>query len=271
MDLSYHLRRSVDPLQSPIVKKGCAVGNFGFNTTRWSLVISAGEGEGPKNEEALAELCTHYWYPIYAFARRRGYNVHDSQDLTQSFFQHLFEQNALNRATPVRGRFRTFLLASFQNHISHSQEKDRAVKRGGGRQLLSFDAEAAEDRYWHEPADFLTAERIFEARWAMTVLAKAMRRLGEEYALQGKIATFEALKSFWDPVHAKTQPSYEQASDALRVSVGAVKMLIHRLRKRYAALLREEVGCTLSDPAQVDEELRALCEALIASEGRLDP
>jgi len=255
----------------PIVKEGCAARSVGFHTTRWSLVISAGNGAGAKNQEALAELCKHYWYPLYAFARRSGYNAHDSQDLTQSFFQHLFEQNALNRAAPARGRFRTFLLASFHNHISHSREKARAVKRGGGHQLLSLNTEAAEDRYRQEPADYLTAETIFEARWAITVLAKAMRSLEEEYAAQGKIATFEALKCFLDPIHVKTTPSYERASDALRVGLGAVKTLIHRLRKRYAALLREEVRRTLSDPTEIDEELRALCEALIASEGRLDP
>jgi len=255
----------------PIVKEGCAARSVGFHTTRWSLVISAGNGAGAKNQEALAELCKHYWYPLYAFARRSGYNAHDSQDLTQSFFQHLFEQNALNRATPARGRFRTFLLASFHNHISHSREKARAVKRGGGHQPLSLNTEAAEDRYRQEPADYLTAEKIFEARWAITVLAKAMRSLEEEYAAQGKIATFEALKCFLDPIHVKTTPSYERASDALRVGLGAVKTLIHRLRKRYAALLREEVRRTLSDPTEIDEELRALCEALIASEGRLDP
>jgi len=255
----------------PIVKEGCAARSVGFHTTRWSLVISAGNGAGAKNQEALAELCKHYWYPLYAFARRSGYNAHDSQDLTQSFFQHLFEQNALNRATPARGRFRTFLLASFHNHISHSREKARAVKRGGGHQPLSLNTEAAEDRYRQEPADYLTAEKIFEARWAITVLAKAMRSLEEEYAAQGKIATFEALKCFLDPIHVKTTPSYERASDALRVGLGAVKTLIHRLRKRYAALLREEVRRTLADPTEIDEELRALCEALIASEGRLDP
>lgn len=253
------------------MKKGGAVESGEFHTTRWSVVVSAADSTSSQNQEALAQLCTRYWYPIYAYARRRGFDAHDSQDLTQSFFQHLLEQNALNRATPARGRFRTFLLASFQNHISHAQEKARAVKRGGGFQLVSLDAEAAEDRYRREPADYLTAEKIFDARWAMNVLAKAMRRLGEEYALQSKTVTFKALKSFLDPVNAETSPSYEQASDVLRVSLGAVKTLIHRLRKRYIVLLREEVGCTVSDPAEIDEELRGLCEALIFSEGRLDP
>jgi RNA polymerase sigma factor (sigma-70 family) len=253
------------------VKEGYAAKGFDFNTTRWSVIVSAGDRTNPKNEEALAHLCTRYWYPIYAYARRKGYDAHDSQDLTQSFFQHLLEQNAWNQATPARGRFRTFLLASFQNHISHAREKARAVKRGGGYQHLSLDAETAEDRYGHEPADYLTAEKIFDARWAMDVLAEAVRRLGEECTSVGKTAVFGALKSFLDPVNAKTTPSYEQASDALQISLGAVKTLIHRLRKRYIALFREEVGRTVSDPADIDEELRALCEALIASEGRLDP
>jgi RNA polymerase sigma factor (sigma-70 family) len=254
-----------------IVKKGGAAAGVGFHTTRWSVIVSAANRASPKNQEALAQLCTHYWYPIYAFARRSGYNAHDAQDLTQSFFQQLLGRGALSRATPARGRFRTFLLASFQNHLSHLRERARAAKRGGGHQDLSLDAEAAEHRYAHEPTDYLTPEQIFEARWAMHVLAEAIRRLDQEYASQGKTTTFKALKSFLDPINAKTPPSYEQASDALQVSLGAVKTLIHRLRKRYIALLREEVGCTVSDPAEIDEELHALCEALIVSEGRLDP
>jgi hypothetical protein len=134
-----------------------------------------------------------------------------------------------------------------------------------------LDAETAEERYGHEPADCLTAAKIFEARWAMDVLTETMRRLGEEYASLGKPAVFEALKFFLDPINAKTPPTYEQASEALQISLGAVKTLIHRLRKRFIALLREGVGRTVSDPAEIDEELRALCAALIASEGRLDP
>ena len=235
------------------------------------MIFSAGESGTPSNEAALAELCRQYWYPIYAFARRSGYDAHDSQDVTQSFFQHLVEQNALKMATPVRGRFRTFLLASFQNHLSHVRERARALKRGGGHQLLSLDGEAADDHCWREPADHLTAEKIFDARWAMTVLAETKIRLSQEYASQAKSAIFEALKSFLDPFGGKTSPSYEQASSALRVNVGAVKTLIHRLRKRYITLLREEVGSTVSDPADIEDELRALYDALIASEGRLDP
>jgi len=253
------------------VKQGYLAKGVGFHTTRWSVIVSAADRANPRSEEALAQLCTHYWYPIYAFARHTGYGPYDSQDLTQSFFQYLLEQNALNRATPAGGKFRTFLLASFQNHISHAREKARAVKRGGGQQHLYLDAETAEERYGHEPADCLTAAKIFEARWAMDVLTETMRRLGEEYASLGKPAVFEALKSFLDPINAETPPSYEQASEALQISLGAVKTLIHRLRKRFITLLREGAGRTVSDPAEIDEELRALCAALIASEGRLDP
>ena len=137
--------------------------------------------------------------------------------------------------------------------------------------MLSLDGEAADDHYWREPADHLTAEKIFDARWAMTVLAETKIRLSQEYACQAKSAIFEALKSFLDPLSGKTSPSYEQASSALRVNVGAVKTLIHRLRKRYITLLREEVGRTVLDPADIEDELRALCDALIASEGRFDP
>jgi RNA polymerase sigma-70 factor (ECF subfamily) len=182
-----------------LVKKGHGSRALDFHTTRWSIIASAARRASPRNQEALTELCNRYWYPIYAFARRRGYDAYDSQDLTQSFFQHLLGQNALNRATPARGRFRTFLLASFQNHISHFRERARAIKRGGGDRPLSLDVEAAEGRYWHEPADYLTAEKIFEARWAMTVLLEAMRRLGAEYASQGKAPTFETLNRFWTP------------------------------------------------------------------------
>ena len=254
-----------------IVKRGGATKSREFHTTRWSTIAAAAERASPKNQEALAELCRQYWYPIYAFARRSGHDAHDSQDLTQSFFEYLLERNTLNQASPAKGRFRTFLLACFQNHLSHFQERARAVKRGGGFQILSLDGETAENRYWQEPADDLTAEKIFEARWAMTVLAEAMSRLSAEYASQGKTATFEALKSFLDPINTKTPQSYEQTSDGLGVSVGAVKTLIHRLRKRYTVLLREEVARTVLDSADIDEELRTLCDALIASEGRLDP
>jgi len=191
--------------------------------------------------------------------------------LTQGFFLHLLEQRALAAVDRLKGKFRSFLLASFQNHLSDQFDRARRLKRGGNRQFVELDAQEAEERYGSEPVEFLTPEKIFDARWAMTVLEEASTQLHQEYAAQGKTSTFEALKVFLDPVNSGAPPSYEEVANRLQVGTGAVKTLIHRLRKRYTSLLREEVGRTVSDPAEIDEEIHALCEALIASEGRLSP
>jgi RNA polymerase sigma-70 factor (ECF subfamily) len=222
---------------------------------------------------ALAELCRLYWYPLYVFARRRGHSPEDAQDLTQGFFLHLLEHRALARVDRLKGKFRSFLLASFQNYLSIEAHRARSLKRGGNREFvtLTLDLERAESRYLLEPADALTAEKIFDARWAMTLLGRAMTLLGEEYAAQDKTSTFEMLNAFLDLSNRKAPPPYEQAADALQVSVGSVKTLIHRLRKRFASILREEVARTVSDPVEVDGEIHALCDALIAAEGRLVP
>ena len=163
------------------------------------------------------------------------------------------------------------MLASFQNHLSDQFDRARRLKRGGDKEFVELDAEEAEERYRLEPIECLTAEKIFDARWATTVLGEALKRLRQEYATAGKTSTFEALKAFLDPSNSIIPPSYDEVANRLRVSTGAVKTLIHRLRKRYTALLREEVGRTVSDPAEIDDEIHALCEALIASEGRLGP
>ena len=173
--------------------------------------------------------------------------------------------------TGSKGKFRSFLLASFQNHLSDAVDRARRLKRGGGKEFVHLDAEEAEERYRREPVEFLTAEKIFDARWAMTVLGEALKQLRQEYATAGKTSTFEALKVFLDPNNSVAPPSYEEVANRLELSIGGVKTLIHRLRKRYTALLREEVGRTVSDPAEIDEEIHALCDALVASEGRLGP
>ena len=163
------------------------------------------------------------------------------------------------------------MLASFQNHLSDAGDHARRLKRGGDKEFVYLDAEDAEKRYRLEPIDFLTAEKIFDARWAMTVLGEALKKLSQEYAVGEKTSTFEALKVFLDTNNNRTPPSYDEVASRLQITTGAVKTHIHRLRKRYTALLREEVGRTVSDPAEIDEEIHALCEALIATEGRLDP
>jgi RNA polymerase sigma-70 factor (ECF subfamily) len=205
------------------------------------------------------------------FARRRGHSPDDAQDLTQGFFLHLLKHRALTGVDPLKGKFRSFLLASFQNHLSDAGDRARRLKRGGDKQFVELDAEEAEKRYRLEPAEFLTAEKIFDARWAMTVLGEALKRLREEYISSGKASLFEALKVFLEPGNIMVPPSYDDMANRLQVTTTAIKTLIHRLRKRYTALLRQEVGRTVSDPAEIDGEIHALCEALIATEGRLDP
>jgi RNA polymerase sigma factor (sigma-70 family) len=248
-----------------------AEGAASFHTTRWTIVMRAAQSQAPGGPSALAQLCRTYWYPLYIFARRRGYAPDDAQDLTQSFFLHLLEHRALAGVDRLKGKFRSFLLASFQNHLSDQADHARRIKRGGGKEFVQLDTEEAEQRYRLEPAESLTPENIFDARWAMTVLGEALKLLRQEYIAENRASMFEALNAFLDPYNSTTLPTYDEVANRLQVTVGAVKTLIHRLRKRYTALLRQEVGRTVSDPAEIDEEIHALCEALIATRGRLGP
>jgi RNA polymerase sigma factor (sigma-70 family) len=246
-------------------------GAASFHTTRWTIVMRAAQNQTQGGHSALTELCRLYWYPLYMFARRRGHSPDDAQDLTQGVFLHLLQQQALVGVDRLKGKFRSFLLASFQNHLSDAADRSRRLKRGGDKEFLHLDAADAEERYGLEPVELLTPEKMFDARWAMTLLSEALNRLRLEYENEGKASTFEALKVFLDPSNSTAPPSYDEVANRLQVSTGGVKTLIHRLRKRYTALLREEVGRTVSDPAEIDDEIHALCEALIASEGRLSP
>jgi DNA-directed RNA polymerase specialized sigma24 family protein len=233
--------------------------------------MTAAQSQVEGGPAALAELCRLYWYPLYVFARRGGHSPDDAQDLTQGFFLHLLEHRALARVDRLKGKFRSFLIASFKNYLSVEAHRARCLKRGGNCEFVVLDLESAESRYLLEPADALSAEKIFDARWAMILLGRAMTLLREEYAAEGRTSTFEMLEAFLDLGDGKAPPPYEQAADALQVSVGSVKTLIHRLRKRFASILREEVGRTVSDPAEVAGEIHALCDALIAAKGRVSP
>jgi RNA polymerase sigma factor (sigma-70 family) len=206
---------------------------------------------------------------LYAFARRRGHPPHDAQDLTQGFFLHLLEHRALKRADPSKGKFRSFLLASFRNFLADEVDRTRSLKRGGNLEFVVLEADDAENRYRLEPADHLTAEKIFDARWAMTLLTRAVERLREQCAACGETLRFEVLSAFVGVAVGKAPPSYEEVAKTLGVSNGAAKTSIHRFRKQYAALLREEIGRTVSDPAEIDEEIHALCDALVVAGGRL--
>jgi RNA polymerase sigma factor (sigma-70 family) len=242
-----------------------------FHTTRWTLVMVSAQNQGLAGRTALAELCQIYWYPLYAFARRRGLSPEDSEDLTQGFFLHLLEHRALTHVDRLKGKFRSFLRASFQNYISVENHRALCLKRGGAVRFVTLDREDAENRYRLELADDLSPEKIFDARWAMTLLDHAMTQLSDDYRSIGKGTVFETLKEFVGIGETKATSSYEDVAKALNVGVGTVKTWIHRLRSRYIDLVREEVARTVSDPAEVSNELHALCDALIAAEGKIVP
>jgi RNA polymerase sigma factor (sigma-70 family) len=233
------------------------------------VVLLSAQSQAPGSQEALAELCRLYWYPLYGFVRRHGHDSEEARDLTQGFFLHLLERKALTRVDPQKGKFRSFLLASLQKYLSTEAVKGRRFKRGGQIEFISFDVQGAEDCYQLESGNTLTPEKIFDARWAMALLGQAMSRLREDYATQGKASTFETLKVFLDIANRKEPPPYEKVAEVLQIRVGNVKALIHRLRKQYTFLVREEIARTVSDAADIDGEVHALCEALIAAEGHI--
>jgi hypothetical protein len=240
-----------------------------FRTTRWSVVLLSAQSQVSGSQEALAAICRIYGYPIYAFVWRHGSNRDGAQDLTQGFFLHLLDHKSLRLVSPLKGKLRSFLIASRRNYPSDEADSSGCLKRGGNLEFVPLDTRFSEDRYRPVPVDFLTAEKIFDARWAMTLLDEVMIRLREEYAARGRKCTFETLKPFLDPINSDAALSCDQVANELQAGVGSVKTLIHRLRKRYAFLLREEVARTLCDPGEIDEEIHSLCEALIAAEGQL--
>ncbi len=231
-----------------------------FATTRWTLIAAARDGAAPEARQALAELCRLYWYPLYAYIRGRG-NTHDqAQDLTQEFFATLLEKGGLAAVEQGKGRFRSFLLAACQHFLANQHDRDTAQKRGGGRSLVSLDFGDAEGRYSLEPAHAETPERLFERHWALALLDRVLARLRGEYEAAGRDRLFERLKTRLTG-DAGGGPHARAAAD-LGLSEGAVKVAVHRLRKRYRDLLREEIAQTLDDPGQVDEEIRSLFAAL---------
>jgi DNA-directed RNA polymerase specialized sigma24 family protein len=247
-----------------------AVREASFQPTHWTLVLKAAQSNAPGAARALGELCQLYWYPLYVFARRRGRSPDDAKDLTQGFFLLLLDKRVLTAVDRQKGKFRSFLLATFQHYILGESDRARTLKRGGAIEFVSLDFQSAEGRYQQEPVDkTITAEQLFDARWALTLLSRAMDLLHREYTVQGRAATFQNLRIFLE--NSDTPPSYEAAARALGVGLGATKTLIHRLRKEYTAILRKEVARTVSDPGEVETEIHALCEALIASKGQLEP
>ncbi len=234
--------------------------NARFATTHWSLVQAARGPSTSPARAALATLCEAYWYPLYAFVRRRGLNAEDARDLTQAFFAQVLEKQVLDAADPNRGRFRAFLLVACRNFLAREADHARAQKRGGGRAVLSLDFTAGEHQYLHEPAHETTAERLFERRWALTLLDRVLGMLAEEYARAGKSSLFERLQPTL--VDDAKSTSHAAIAAGLGMTEGAVKVAAHRLRKRFRTLLRDEIGKTVATPEDVDDEIQLLFNAL---------
>jgi RNA polymerase sigma-70 factor (ECF subfamily) len=231
-----------------------------FVTTHWSLVLAAGRTDTTRAQDALAKLCQTYWYPLYAYVRRRGFSPHDAEDLTQGFFAQLLHGNHLEKAQRERGRFRGFLLASLNHFISDEWDRMRAKKRGGGQAPISLNAEAAESRYRLEPPDTLTAERTYERRWALTLLDTVLQALEREHELAGKRAPFDELRFCLTGERSKLP--YAELAVRLGMSEAAVKVAVYRLRQRYRELLRAEIANTVSSPEEVEDELQHLFAVL---------
>ena len=224
------------------------------------MVLLAGEAQAPRADAALESLCRTYWNPLYAYVRRRGHSSHDAQDLTQEFFARLLEKKYLQLADRERGRFRSFLLKSLQHFLVNEWVRGQAQKRGGGQYVFSLDEEAAERTYQQEPADEMVPESLYDKRWAMTLLERAMDRLGADYAATGKRELYDQLKPLL--LTEGSGESYRQLAAPLGLSEGAVKVAVHRLRQRFRDAVRAEISQTVATPEEVDEELRCLMTAM---------
>jgi RNA polymerase sigma factor (sigma-70 family) len=239
-----------------------ATSYLAFETTCWSLVLAAEGRATPQADEALATLCTVYWYPLYAFIRRQGHDPDRAADLTQGFFARVLEKEFLRSIDPSRGRFRAFLLAACKNFLANEHDRETAQKRGGGRNLVSIDLRDAEGRYRAEPAHNLTAERLFERRWALTILDQSLEQLGRESRQAGKAALYERLKSIL--ISAEDKTSHAEVAASLGMTEGAVKKAAQRFRQRYREILRDRIAGTIDDPGQVEDEIRTLFAILSA-------
>ena len=231
-----------------------------FVTTHWSVVLTAGRHDTSRANDALSKLCQVYWYPLYAYIRRRGYSPHDAEDLTQAFLAQLLERNSLADVRREKGKFRSFLLASLNHFLASEWDRASAKKRGGGQLPVSLDAEAAEVRYKLEPADHLTAERIYERRWAVTLLNQVLKNLERDYELEGKKTLLDELR--FCLTGERSRLPYAELAARLGMSESAVKVAVHRLRQRYREALRIEIANTVATREEIEEEIRYLFAVL---------
>ena len=226
-------------------------GAVAFTTTQWSVVLDA-QGESPSAQEALEKLCRTYWWPLYGFVRRQSYSPEEAQDLTQGFFAMLLERRDFDAVRREKGRLRSYLLASLKNFLAKAHRRAMTIKRGEGRPLVPLEELLIRERADLEPADMLSADRIYERRWALTLLEQVIERLGEEYRVAGSSALFEQLKQLL----SDDRPSQAKIAQELGMTENAVKQAFHRLRQRYRMLLREEIAQTVTVPGDMEDELR---------------
>lgn len=233
-----------------------------FCTTHWSAVLAARDRDSSQAELALAELCQTYWYPLYAYIRRRGNSPGEAEDLTQGFFERLVQKHYLGDLKPGSGRFRSFLLTALKHFLANEWDRTQTRKRGGGQVIFSIDDRDAESLYRYEPADNASPDTLFERRWAFTVLDRVLTRLGNEFRAGRPGDLFDHLKPFLsgDPPGA----SYRDISGRFGIKEGTVRVTVHRLRRRYRELLRAEIGNTVGDPAEIDDEIRHLIAVVAA-------
>lgn len=241
-------------------RDGAPATGMGFQTTHWSVVLAARDRDGTVGREALANLCSTYWYPLYAFVRRQGAAPPEAEDLTQEFLFQIIERHALGTVQPAAGKFRSFLLACLKNFLANQRERAHAQRRGGGKPVVPLDSTDAETRYSLEPVDHRTPEAVFERRWAITVLERTMTALRREYSSGEKRQQLEELEGFLPS--GKAGCSRAELAAKRGVSVGAIDVAIHRLRQRFGALLREQVAQTVSTDAEVEEEIRHLISVI---------
>ena len=233
-----------------------------FATTHWTVVLAAGKRSTPQADQALEQLCRTYWFPLYAYVRRRGYAKEDAEDLTQAFFTRFLAKNYLAGLSAERGRFRAFLLASLKHFLINDWKKSQRQKRGGGAAPLPLDWQTADTKFQVAARNELGPDKAFDREWALALLAKVIERLQQECEADGKGKLFDQLKIFLTA--GKDESSHAAAARKLGMEEGAVRVAVHRLRKRYRHLLRSEIGQTLTDQADVDEEMRALFGAFSA-------
>ena len=231
-----------------------------FETTSWSLILRAASDDDEEARLALALLCEAYWYPVYAYIRRQGSSAADAEDLTQGYFARFLEKDVIRDVHPDRGRFRSFLLVSVRNFLNNERDRERALKRGGGRRLLSLDADSAEERLSAQAQDPVTPETLFERSWAQTVFDRVLDQLEQGAARRGREARMARLRPFL--IGAETAGAYAEVAAEWGVGESAVRAAVHRLRKDFAGLLREEVARTVTDGTEVDDEVRHILTVL---------